>query len=201
MWECRHCGEFLQGERDRLPTRCPRCREPLFERAGGPVLVEEQYPEKGVCALHPGNVALGTCKRCGNFFCPVCRSRWQERTLCLACVERLLASGEKNPEERRGHGRQAVLGCILGLTAWVALVVAVLLVLPVVGNRGLEGLLVLSGLLILAAFLCALFGLGQAVTAIRTRGHRMFAATSGLILSSCFLGAIVGFLLLQAGRH
>src|SRR5262249_7014964 len=131
MHECRHCGEYFEGDRDKLPARCPRCREPLFEKAGGPVLIEEQYPERGVCALHPGNVATGTCKRCGNFFCPVCRTRWQERMLCLACVERFLSAQERSPEERRSHGRQAILGCVLGFVAWGSLVGAVLLALPV----------------------------------------------------------------------
>ena len=39
MLECRQCGEYIRGEAEKKAVRCPRCREPLFERPGGP---EEQ---------------------------------------------------------------------------------------------------------------------------------------------------------------
>lgn len=201
MWECRHCGEFVRGQRDKLPARCPHCREPLFEKAGGPVLTDEQYPDRGICSLHPHNVAIGTCRRCGNFFCPVCRTRWHERILCVSCVERFLAGEEKQSEEQKAHSRQAILACVCGLGAWILLVLAVAAIIPAVASPTAIGLLVLALLLVISSFLAALLGLGQAVTAIRTRGQRMFAATSGLVLSGSYLGVCLGILLLSILRR
>src|SRR5436305_1445226 len=98
MLDCRHCGEELSGDASRYGARCPRCREPLYERPDAlRRRRDEQESRGGVCAVHPGNVAVGACKRCGTFMCGICRSRLGDRILCLACVERLLGDTEKTP--------------------------------------------------------------------------------------------------------
>src|SRR5688572_26753727 len=111
MAECQYCGEYLQGEAEEPGARCPRCREPLHERRGVPRLASEMAydDDRGLCSAHPENVAVGTCRRCGNFICPVCRTRWDGVNVCMTCLNRGLSSGEAaSPEEARTHRRQAV---------------------------------------------------------------------------------------------
>lgn len=201
MVECRHCGEFVRGQREQIGSRCPRCREPLFERAGGPPLISEQPPEHGVCARHAANIAIGTCKKCGSLYCPACRTRWQDRVLCLACVERILAGEMVEPEQQREHGRQAILSCAFGVTAWLLAVVAVVTALPAAESPSAIALAILALLLLAGSFVSALAGLGQAITAVRTRGNRMIAAVVGMVLSGGYLGICLGLLFLGVGRH
>jgi hypothetical protein len=35
-YRCRHCRTLLRRDPEEIGARCPRCREPLFERANGP---------------------------------------------------------------------------------------------------------------------------------------------------------------------
>lgn len=201
MIECRHCGEYIQGDPKENRVRCPRCKEPLFERPGAPELVAGSPPEdKGVCPLHQGNLAIGTCKRCGNFFCPVCRTRWKEQILCSACVERLVSNQEANPEESAAHGRQAILGLILGVAAWLLVGLGGLTLMLASGRPDQTTSLLLAAVLVISSLIPAILGLGQAASAIRTRGQRMFLATSGLVLSGSLVGIFLGMILLQLGR-
>src|SRR5262249_16125509 len=193
MLDCRHCGEYLRGDAARFGARCPRCREPLYER---PDAVRRQREAQeslgGVCAVHPGNVAVGPCKRCGTFMCGLCRTRWDDRTLCLACVERLMSGAETSPEDLKAHRWQGLVSVLLGFFAWM-------LALPVVIVRGFGASHdILVGLLLLAliSFLPSLFGLGQAAAAVRVRGDRMVLATCGLVLNGAQLGTVLGLVLL-----
>jgi hypothetical protein len=106
MARCPACKKLLRGSREDTGARCPHFREPLYEWHAD----EEPRSGNSLCAVHPGNLAVGTCQRCGNYLCQVCRTRWRERSLCVACVERSLEAGEASPEETRAHLRQAVLG-------------------------------------------------------------------------------------------
>ena len=59
MLDCRHCGEYLRGDATRFGARCPRCREPLYERPDALRRQREaQESQGGVCAVHPGNIAV-----------------------------------------------------------------------------------------------------------------------------------------------
>jgi hypothetical protein len=205
MRECPYCGEHIEGDPDKVGARCPRCREPLHERAGGPRLVADLRPddERGACTVHPANVAVGTCQRCGNFLCRVCRTRWEGRSLCLACTERAVGERQQDPEEARGHRRQAVLSLVCGLGAWGMVLLTVLLALPAAAGageaaQGLAGFGVLVGA---TSLLPALFGVGQGAAAVRTRGDRMIIATCGLVLSACLLGVVSGLVLLTVWRQ
>jgi hypothetical protein len=193
MLDCRHCGEFLRGDAARFGSRCPRCREPLYER---PDAVRRQRDAQesrgGVCAVHAGNVAIGPCKRCGTFMCGLCRSRWDDRTLCVACVERLMAGGESSPEDLKTHRWQALASLLLGFFGWM-------LALPIVVVRGVGASRdVLIALMVLAviSLLPSLFGVGLAAAAIRVRGDRMVLATCGLALTAAQIGTVTGLVLL-----
>jgi len=199
MLDCRHCGEYLTGEAERYGARCPRCREPLYERPDGLRRQREaQESQGGTCAVHPGNPAVGPCKRCGTFMCGICRSRWNERTLCVACIDRILTSGgDDTAQEQKAHRRQALLGVVLGVAGW-------LLALPLVLARGVgTNPQILMALLLVAllSLIPGLFGVGQAASAIRMRGNRMVMATCGLALSGMQVGTVVGLVLFVIWKH
>jgi hypothetical protein len=193
MLDCRHCGEYLRGDALRYGARCPRCREPLYERPDAQRRQREAQESTGsVCAVHPGNVAIAPCKRCGTFMCGICRSRWDDRTLCIACVDRLQAGAEASPDELKAHRWQAVVSVVLGIFGWF-------LALPVVIVRGIGSTReVMVALLVLAvmSFLPSLFGLGLATAAIRVRGDRLVLATIGLVLTGSQIGTVTGLVLL-----
>ena len=113
MRRCPACGEYLEGDRDRIGARCPYCRLPLYER---PERFKPRPPDtENFCTAHPQNPAVGACQRCGNFQCDLCRSRWRDRSLCVACVNRMLEANEMAPEEARAHLVQSVLALVLGI--------------------------------------------------------------------------------------
>jgi hypothetical protein len=188
MARCPSCDYPLPPDRERIGARCPNCRDPLYEppgRIGRPAREGE-----GACALHAGQEAVGTCGRCGNYFCEVCRTRWRDQILCAACVERAVASREAAPGQARAQFRQALLGLLLGGAAWGSMILTQLMSLA-----GAPPILV--GLLVLflgaAALLMGVLGLGQAAAVLRTRGPHMILGTIGLIVSGLFLGVFIGF--------
>src|SRR5262245_18311541 len=113
MPRCPHSREPLPV---RASARCAYCHESRFEPSGPQV--RSPGPEDGRCAIHPENAAVATCQRCGNYLCPICRTRWRDQALCIACVDRALDAKEQAPEETRAHRRQAILALVLGLGAW-----------------------------------------------------------------------------------
>lgn len=195
MTHCPSCDYPLPYDRERLGARCPNCRDPLYEPPGR--VSRPSREGEGACSLHAGREAVDTCRRCGNYFCEVCRSRWRDRVLCAACVERALASREATPEQARTHFRQALLGLLMGLGAWVVFILGLLLiVLAALANNNLL-LLLLVVLLFVSAMLLAVIGTGNAVAALRMRGQHMILATSGLLIGGLFLGAFLGNYILE----
>jgi len=192
MARCPSCDYPLPSDRERLGARCPRCRDPLYEPPGGGSRTAREG--EGACAAHPRNEAVGTCGRCGNYLCAVCRTPWRKQVLCTACVGRALESREASPEQARTHFRQAVLSVVLGLGAWALSFLAFLIAIPVEQSGSPAGkiLVVLAFLVFFGDFLPALAGLGQAATALRTRGNHMILATVGLIVSGLYVGVVVG---------
>lgn len=195
MNHCPSCDYPLPHDRERVGARCPNCRDPLYEP---PSRVSRPAHEgEGACALHTGREAVDTCGRCGNYFCEVCRTRWRDQVLCAACVERALASREATPEQARTHFRQALVGLLMGLGAWMVFILGLLLVfVAVLANNNLF-LLLLVVLLFVAAMLLAVIGTGHAVAALRTRGQHMILATSGLLIGGLFLGVFLGNYILE----
>jgi len=195
MNHCPSCDYPLPYDRERRGARCPNCRDPLYERPGR--VSRPARADEGACALHAASEAVGTCGRCGNYFCEVCRTRWRDRILCAACVERALAARETTPEQARVHFRQALLGLLMGLGAWAVFVLGLLLIFAAAfaGNNPL--LLLLGVLLFVSAMLLAVIGTGHAVAALRTRGQHMILAVSGLLIGGLFLGVFLGNYVLE----
>jgi hypothetical protein len=159
--------------------------------------------DRGACSLHPENVAVGTCQRCGNFLCRVCRTRWGSSSLCLACSERLLRDKERSPEVTQAHRRQAVLSLVMGIIAWALAFPSILLFAGASRQTGqsVMGLIVFAWILGLASLVPACFGVGQGVSAVRARGDRLIVATCGLVLSGAYLGLLIGAVLLALWRR
>ena len=201
MADCPHCGEVFAGTVEPDKSRCPHCHEPIFERAGGPKLVSEGGDTgNGICAMHGDNVAIGTCTRCGNFLCPVCRSKWIGGVFCFACVERLMGEDTVNPEERRSHRRQAMVSMVLGIIAWVSTILAASPLLALSGWQNDQSMFIFAIMLSGMSLVPSLFGAGQAAAAIRIRGPRMLVATFGLVLCCSHIGLILGIILIRSIR-
>ncbi len=201
MQRCPHCGIYAEDSQAKTKARCSSCREPLFERGGGPMLAAPSVPpDRGFCAIHTKNAAVGTCKRCGNFYCPVCRTRYSERVLCLACVERQLSKESHQAKVERIHHRQALWGFLLGFGAWVLFVSAIALLTPWAGTTPHPEIAALAFFLVIVSLLPSVIGLGQSTAAIRIRGNHMLMATGGLLLSGIHVGVFVGITFLLSIR-
>ncbi|HMF16120.1 MAG TPA: hypothetical protein VKE98_02885 [Gemmataceae bacterium] len=198
--DCRNCGEFIRGEEDRIGARCPRCRQPIYEKKQTPrrAAVGTNDP---VCAFHPTNQAAGPCQRCGTLVCGVCRARWHEQILCLACVQASLEKNEAGPVEVRSLRRQSLLSFFLALGGWALLLVGSILLWSVQGGKPHPDLALLGRLTLFVSFVPAAFALGQAASAIRMRGQRLRLATSGMILAGVHLGLMIGFGLLSVWHN
>jgi hypothetical protein len=205
MARCPSCDYPLPEDRERLGARCPNCRDPLYEPPA-----RHSRPARegdGSCAVHAGRESVGTCGRCGNYLCAVCRTPWRNLILCPACVERALESREAAPEQARAHARQAILSVCLGGGAWLLSALMIFLLAFVGSALGRElgpwqlGLIVLALLVILADLFPAAIGLGQAVAAIRVRGTHMVLATIGLIVSGLYLGAFIGLFIYAVSQN
>ncbi len=191
---CPSCRMFVNADRDRLGARCPHCRQPLYERPFDPHLASPGTNDGGRCTVHASNPALGTCRRCGNFLCAVCRSAWRDQVLCVACVERALMASEATPEAERGHRRQAIAAVLLGLCAWLMAAGAMAMIVAGVAQGLNQALVGLGALLFMASPLPSVAGVGQGAAAVRARGDSLILATIGLILSGLHTGVFVGFL-------
>jgi hypothetical protein len=192
MPRCPACREWIRGEREQVGARCPHCRLPLYER---PELFKRRPAQAdNQCSAHPGNPAVGACPRCGNFQCDLCRTRWRDRWLCVACVNRALESADVRPEEQRAHFWEALLSLVLGVSAWVLLLLGALVAAAAVAGGGDAFVVGLAGLLILATALPSVVGTGLGAAALYTRGNHMILATIGLLLSGVHTGALLGLL-------
>ena len=195
MNRCPSCDYPLPHDRERIGARCPNCRDPLYEPPGR--ISRPAREGEGACAVHSGRETVGTCGRCGNFFCEICRTRWRDQIVCATCVERALASREATPEQARAHLRQAVLGLLLGIAAWGVFLLGQLMgVAAIAANKNILLLLVALVFMVGSAPLGVL-GIGQAAAALRARGHHMIVATSGLLISGLFVGSFIGLFVFQ----
>ncbi len=191
---CPECGERLPADPDGTGARCPACREPLYDERPS----RRRPAEDGQCAVHPGNAALGTCGRCGNYLCAVCRTRWRERWLCAACVDRALEHKEAVPAEASAHLRQALLALGLGVSSWGLFLLGVVFA-AAMNAGGAQAMMIPAVMLIFASPLPSVIGLGQAIAAIRARGDHMILATLGLILSGLNVGVFIGLFSFAVG--
>lgn len=196
MRHCPSCDYPLPHNRERLGARCPNCRDALYEPPSR--LSRPARQGEGACALHAASEAVGTCGRCGNYFCEVCRTRWRDQILCAACVERALGAHEATPEQSRAHFRQALVGLLMGLGAWMVFLLGFLLAIVAIAFTSSNViLLLLVILLFISAMLMAVIGVGHAVAAVRTRGQHMIMAVSALLIGGLFLGVFLGNYILE----
>jgi hypothetical protein len=197
MARCPNCDALLPDDRERLGARCFNCRDPLYEPPGR--VSRSARAGEAACAVHAGRESVGTCGRCGNYLCEVCRTPWRGGVQCAACVDRALVAGEATPEQTRAHTRQAVLSLCLGGGAWALTTLFFVLASAVFSARGPELMIALLFMLVLVGdCLMAALGLGQALAALRTRGPHMILATIGLILSGLYLGVFIGLISFSA---
>jgi hypothetical protein len=199
MARCPTCDYPLPESRERLGARCPNCRASLYEPAGN--AARKVREGEAACAVHPTNESVGTCARCGNYLCEVCRSRWRDQILCAACVARYLEAREAGSEQTRASLRRALLALGLGIGAWALCLLGFLLASLVATAAGGAGAVIVAGLLAIIVFLAAsvlaLFGVGQAAAVLRLREGHLILATIGLILSGLYVGLLVGFFALN----
>ena len=202
---CRHCYGILRGEPEQIGARCPHCRRALYERAdeddGTPIA---EPVERDACALHAGNTAVAACPRCGNFYCDTCRTRWRDRWLCVACVDRALAGGEAAPHEQRAHRRQAILSVVFGALTWVFAALGILAFLRGTREDQPERMLpalALAVFVLIFGLVGSGVGLAQGVAAVRARGDHLILATAGLLLSGLYAGMLIGLFCLSAWQN
>lgn len=194
MARCSACGQRVAGDREKVGARCPECRAPLYEEARDPHVLATfgQVGYGAMCAHHPTNGAVAACRRCGNFVCCVCWTRWEARPTCMTCVNRILAAKDTTPSEERAHFRQAILAIVFGVTAWLITLFAVILMALGAGKNFNEVLVGFGVLIMMVTPFPAVLGVGQGAAAIRSRGNHMILATIGLILSGVHTGIVIG---------
>jgi hypothetical protein len=196
MLECPHCYRLFRGEPEKLGARCPKCRQPLFERAPKRRPADKDL---GPCARHPQSAAVAKCVRCTKLMCVVCRTRWQEEASCPECIELSVASGEPSAQETLRQQRQAWAGVVLAGMGWF---MSFLVFWPLVslhsGAGGYTSLWINLGLFFyFTSLVPGLVALGQCAAALRLRGPLKQLAAGGLAASGLQIGLLVGIIVLN----
>lgn len=198
MLECPHCFRIFRAEPEKLGARCPKCRQPLFERAPKRRPTDKDL---GPCARHPGSMAIAKCSRCDKLMCMVCRTRWHEEATCPECIDQSVASGEPLPQETQRQQRQAWTGVVLACTGWF---MALLVLWPLTSlhssgaaNDWGKWWVYLGTFFFFSSFIPALVALGQCTAALRLRGPQKLLAACGLVGSGAQLGLLVGIIVLN----
>lgn len=187
MARCPECNYPLPDDREYLGSRCPGCHDPLYEARAVP---RRARAGDATCVVHPDNEASGPCQRCGNDLCEVCRSRWRDQILCIACMDHALTSGEGTEPAATLHARLSAWSAGLGAGAWGLGIVAWFLSerLSASQNSWTAFLLLLT---IALSGLFGLFGVGHAMTALLQGGRHVVVAITGLFISGLLLAVIV----------
>jgi hypothetical protein len=195
MLECPHCYRVFRADPEKLGARCPKCRQPLFERTA------RRRPSEnlGPCGRHPESPAVGKCKSCDRLMCVACRTRWSEEPTCPECIDRSIQSPDATPQELLRHQRHAWTGLVLAVVGWTT---ALLVFWPLVSLHanagGFSSLWVhLGTFFFFSSLVPALIALGQCAAALRLRGPQRTIATCGLVGSGLQLGLMVGIVLLN----
>ncbi len=192
MVDCPYCGNTFNVRWGIPAARCPQCDLKVRIQDG------EAAPV-GICAGHPDSAALAACRRCGDFYCFVCRTRWYDRTYCVECVEAMADQGRAQAAKaERGQRWAAILSVIFGLTGWLlgSLFVVAMVAAFFEEESGAGSPLVstMAYFAVAAAGLGAL-GVGQAAAAIRARGNYLILATLGLTLGGLLIGVVAAVVL------
>ena len=107
-------------------------------------------------------------------------------------------SKESAPELEKTHSRQAFWSLGLGIGVWGFSVIAFVIMSIIAAAMQANGTepTVAGAVFILALLpspLIALFGIGAGAAALRARGSHMLLATTGFLLSSLYMGGLIGF--------
>lgn len=197
MIECPFCYRVFRQPPEKLGSRCPKCRMPLYE---DPAKRRRTNPEKdqGTCVQHPEAAATSRCSRCDAPICQACRTRWHEETVCPQCVDNSIADDEPSPQEAQLQTKQAWISVIVGLSAWMLFLLTLGPVATFQAPGGVKPTLVfLTYLCFLGSFLPGLFALGHALSAMRLRGEHGKLAVCGLATSGSQLGLAIGVIVLN----
>jgi hypothetical protein len=197
MIECRHCHDVFRQPVEKIGARCPSCRLPLFERdRHRPPVVD-----LGPCAAHKDNSAAAKCQRCGKMMCALCRTRWDEEIICARCLDQSLRQGDASPRLVQTRDRQAAASLVLAIFGWIFLLLTLWPLSALFRGHPDGSLANFTLILFFASFAFAVFALGQAAAAIRTRGRRLVLATYGLSLAGLHLGLGLGIMALNIWHH
>lgn len=201
MIECRHCRELFRGDVERLGSRCPRCRLPLYERPELQRRKAENVENQATCAVHSENLAIGSCARCSATMCGICRTRWFDRTVCASCAEKALLAKEASPEEVFVRRRQARWSFTLACCGWGLLLLGLLLLYAVIRGGPNNELRVLALFTMLASFLPSLFAVGNGLSALRTKGEGFRLAVTGIAMGASLVGLLIGVMLINTWQN
>jgi hypothetical protein len=196
MLECPYCFRVFRKSPEQLGARCPKCRMPLFEGSSKRRRAEK---ELGLCVTHGHNDAIALCAKCQQPMCSTCRTRWHEQLMCPGCVSQSMEIDEPGPVEGHRQFRQAWLSIGFALGAWgvLLLTIAPLSTFHDGAQAAHDKMVLLAGLFLFSSLIPALFGLGQAASALRLRGQNLRVATVGLVLSGTQVGLMVGLFVLN----
>jgi hypothetical protein len=158
-------------------------------------------PPPVLCLVHPHNHAIGTCRRCQQPFCDICRSAWRDEIVCLACLNQLISGADARPGEARMQKRQAIRSLTLAVLGWSIFLVSAGMVWSMREGRGDRDFAVLTLMTLLASFVPALFSLGQSVANIRSRGQHVVLSTWSLVIASLQLGLLISVILLNISHN
>ena len=196
MVECRNCRAVFETPPEKIGSRCPDCKVPLFERLERP----KREVESGACSVHADLPGVGICKRCKARFCGVCRTRWHEDNLCLECVEKSLAAGEEHPRELKNRRRLAVLGstcAFIGAALWLT----AMLVFYSTRLSPSATAAAWSVALMLIGLVPATIAIGLTTTVVLARGPLFRLASSGIAVAATQIGLTLGLLVVNLLRN
>jgi hypothetical protein len=174
---------------------------PLYEKPESLRKTPPSVAGLGPCLIHPHNDAVGRCRRCQQLFCSICRTRWQEDLLCLACLNQVLETRETPPRETRTQRRQGTSSLVLALVGWALFGASSFMLFGMREGQGSRDLAIVTLVFFLVSFVPALLSLGQATAVLRSRGQRMVLATWSLVIASLQIGITLGVVLLNISHN
>lgn len=194
MIECPNCQWSFEPPPGATTARCPNCYTVVRRRRPVATAVLEAAEPPAVCPLHPGNEAVAICRRCGDYICAVCRTRWWQTAYCAGCVEHLGTETSLAARELfREHRQAAILSVLFGLGGWVAMFPFMLLGFAIAqsdADLGEQARAILIAMMVVCGQVAGLgaIGTGLAAAALRTRGDYMILAGIGLVVSALLVG-------------